>query len=221
MGKRTKRGEPKAPEYDASSIKVLAYGEAVRRRPWMYLGPERRQAVLVAPAALEPFFAKGARCTRMEVTWTSEGVVQFLDDDWSVDTEPDARGKPSIESVLTSLFGPGSGRRGDDLRLVTLMSEWLILEVHQPARLYRQRFEVGEARPPETGVATPPWRTLITFKPDARCVDASTPLTADALIQECHRRLDLWRTHSRDPEWPDLAFEPSDSKVVITRSSSR
>ncbi|MCP3143340.1 hypothetical protein LXT23_39090 [Pyxidicoccus sp. QH1ED-7-1] len=157
----------------------------------------------------------------MEVSWTSAGVVQLLDDDWSVGTEPDARGKTDIESILVSLHAPGTNRRGADLSLVNLMSEWLRLEAHQPARRYRQHFELGQPRPPETGVATPPWRTVITFKPDARCVDASTPLTAEALIQECLRRLDMWRPQLKGEEWPDLSFESAGSKVVIKRASSR
>ncbi|MFP2904384.1 hypothetical protein ACLESD_04880 [Pyxidicoccus sp. 3LFB2] len=219
MGKRTKGGEPPSLGYDVSSITVLTAAEAVRRRPALYLGPERRCSFLVAQAALEPFFAEGARCTRLEVSWDSEGVVQVADDDWSVDTGQDSKGGVNLEQALTYI-APGSRRRGTGLSLVNLMSEWFIFEAHQPARLYRLRFDVAKPRPPETGVATPPWRTVVTFKPDALCVDARTPLTADALIRDIQHMLaapESWP--SWNGERPALSFESAPAKLVLTRGT--
>jgi DNA gyrase/topoisomerase IV subunit B len=220
MGKRTKPGEP-PPEYTAESIQVLSPAEAVRRRPEMYLGPERRRTSLVAQAALASFSATEARCSRVEVSWTSDGVVQLVDDDWSLDTGEHPRGGTNIERLLSTLFAGGSSARGVGLPLANLMSEWFLIEVHQPERLYRQRFDVAEPRPPETGVATPPWRTLVTFKPDERCVDPRTPLTVEALIEDIQFFLEKqWQWHSRSKERLAVSFEPSPGKLVLRREPS-
>jgi DNA gyrase/topoisomerase IV subunit B len=213
VGKRTKHGGP--PSAPRSIVPVSA-AVAVRRRPEMYLGPERRCSFLVAQAALEPFFADGTRCSRVEVSWTADGVVHMVDDDWSADTEPRPPGKTDLEQVLT-YFAPGRLRRGAGLCLTNLMSEWFLIEVHQPARLYRQRFEVGAPQPAETGAATQPWRTLVTFKPDAQCVDARTPLTADSLIADLRHLLaapESW--HLPVAERPALSLEPGPDSVVLT-----
>jgi DNA gyrase/topoisomerase IV subunit B len=219
MGKRTKRDEP-LPLYTAEHIQKLTPAEAVRRRPEMYLGQGRRRTSLVGQAALASFSATEARCSRMEVSWTSDGVVQLVDDDWRLDTGENPRGGTNIELLLSTLFGGGSNARGIGLPLANLMSEWFVIEIHQPQRLYRQRFDAAEPRPPETGVATPPWRTLVTFKPDERCVDPRTPLTADALIENIQFILEQWQSYSRHEESLALSFEASPTKLVLRREPS-
>ncbi|WP_163999347.1 hypothetical protein [Pyxidicoccus caerfyrddinensis] len=221
MGKRTKRDKP-LPEYTAEHIEKLTPAEAVRRRPEMYLGPERRCSLLVAHAVLDPFFATGAQCSRVEVSWTSDGVIQVVDDDGSMDTGARPHGGPHIEHLLSYLMaGVGLSQRGSGLCLVNLMSEWFAIEVHQPTRLYRQRFDAGEPRSPETGAATPPWHTLVTFKPDGRCIDARVPLTANAIIHDLQPVLanpQSW--FLRTTEHPALSFESSPTKLVLRRVPS-
>ncbi|NMO22303.1 hypothetical protein HPC49_47630 [Pyxidicoccus fallax] len=218
MAKRTKRDEPPL-EYSAEHIQKLTPAQAVRRRPAMYIGEERRRTMLIARPALEPFFGKEARCSRMEVSWTSDGVVQMRDDDWSVETGHTSRGGSNVELLLTELSHGYSISRGIGLPVANLLSEWLTFEVNQPKGVYRQRFEAGEPRPAETGPSTPPWHTLVRFKPDARCVDPDSPLTPEALIQDLQWLLSEWGFDERTQVRPSLSFEAVRDGVVILRTT--
>jgi DNA gyrase/topoisomerase IV subunit B len=162
--------------------------EAVRRRPELYLGPDRKLETLVAWALLDPVLSQGTHWTHIDAHWSEDGTVVITDDDLSLPSGFAESGRTIVEERLTNLY-VGAVPRGAALLPVVALCDWFVIELHRPEGLYRQRFERGVPMQVEMGTSNPPWRTRLALRPDLRIVQAHAPLTAASLILEAQLQL--------------------------------
>ncbi|MBU2597116.1 MAG: DNA gyrase subunit B, partial [Planctomycetes bacterium] len=167
--------------YDASSIKILAGLEAVRKRPEMYIG-NRQQGGLhhlvyeVVDNSIDE--AMAGRCDSIIVHVHVDGSCSVEDngDGIPVDMHKDA-GKSALEVVLTTLHAGGKfdheaykvsgGLHGVGVSVVNALSEWLEADVYRDGKHYHFECERGNAKGAVKEVGpTAKQGTLIRFLPD-------------------------------------------------------
>lgn len=166
--------------YGAQNIQVLEGLEAVRLRPWMYIGSTSIRGLHhlvyeVVDNSVDEALAGYA--THIEVTINEDNSVTVVDDGRGIPCGMHETGVPAVELVLTKLhaggkFGGGGykvsgGLHGVGISVVNALSEWTVVQVRQDGKLHEIKFErglmtsplqvIGQAK--DTG-------TTVTFKPD-------------------------------------------------------
>ena len=167
--------------YDASSIKILAGLEAVRKRPEMYIG-NRQQGGLhhlvyeVLDNSIDEALA--GRCDTITVRVHVDGSCSVEDNGSGipVDIHKEA-GKSALEVVLTTLHSGGKfdheaykvagGLHGVGVSVVNALSEWLEAEVFRGGKHYHFKCERGNTKTAVKEIGpTTKQGTLIRFMPD-------------------------------------------------------
>jgi DNA gyrase subunit B len=167
--------------YDASSIKILAGLEAVRKRPEMYIG-NRQQGGLhhlvyeVLDNSIDE--AMAGRCDTIIVRIHVDGSCSVEDNGGGipVDMHKEA-GKSALEVVLTTLHAGGKfdheaykvsgGLHGVGVSVVNALSEWLETEVFRDGKHYHFECERGNAKGQVKEIGPINKRgTLVRFLPD-------------------------------------------------------
>ena len=178
--------------YGSDQIQVLEGLEAVRKRPGMYIGSTGPRGLHhlvyeIVDNAIDEALA--GYCDRIDVKILPGDVIYVRDNGRGVPVGVQQQtGLPAVTVVYTILhaggkFGGGSykvsgGLHGVGASVVNALSTWLEGEVRQDARLYRQRFERGDAvydlkdvgpleDPTETG-------TTVRFKADPEIFKETT-----------------------------------------------
>lgn len=167
--------------YDASSIKILAGLEAVRKRPEMYIG-NRQQGGLhhlvyeVLDNSIDE--AMAGRCDTIIVRVHVDGSCSVEDNGGGipVDIHKEA-GKSALEVVLTTLHSGGKfdheaykvsgGLHGVGVSVVNALSEWLEADVYRDGKHYHFECERGDTKTPVKEIGpTSKQGTQIKFMPD-------------------------------------------------------
>ena len=167
--------------YDASSIKILAGLEAVRKRPEMYIG-NRQQGGLhhlvyeVLDNSIDE--AMAGRCDTIIVRVHVDGSCSVEDNGSGipVDIHKEA-GKSALEVVLTTLHSGGKfdheaykvagGLHGVGVSVVNALSEWLEADVYRSGKHYHFECERGNTKAPVKEIGpTSKQGTLVRFMPD-------------------------------------------------------
>jgi DNA gyrase subunit B len=167
--------------YDASSIKILAGLEAVRKTPEMYIG-NRQQGGLhhlvyeVLDNSIDEALA--GRCDTITVRVHVDGSCSVEDNGSGipVDMHKEA-GKSALEVVLTTLHSGGKfdhkvykvagGLHGVGVSVVNALSEWLEADVYRNSRHHHFECERGNAKAPVKEIGpTSKQGTLVRFLPD-------------------------------------------------------
>ena len=184
-GQKFRREEAEAAqeeEYTADAIQVLKGLEGVRKRPAMYIGDTSENGLheLVKEIVNNSIDeAMAGRCSRIDVTITTQGTARVQDDGRGIPTDFHvAENKSGVEVVMTMLHAGGKfdkkayqvsgGLHGVGASVVNALSEWCTVEVWQKGKVHLQRYARGVA---ETGLEvigdTDQTGTVIEFKPDA------------------------------------------------------
>ncbi|MBN1788533.1 MAG: DNA topoisomerase (ATP-hydrolyzing) subunit B [Sedimentisphaerales bacterium] len=167
--------------YDASSIKILAGLEAVRKRPEMYIGSRQLSGLHhlvyeVLDNSIDEALA--GRCDTIIVCVHVDGSCSVEDNGSGipVDIHKEA-GKSALEVVLTTLHAGGKfdhkayrvagGLHGVGVSVVNALSEWLEADVYRDNKHYHFECRRGEAKGKveEVGPSSKQG-TVIKFLPD-------------------------------------------------------
>ena len=187
-------------EYGADNIQVLEGLQAVRKRPGMYIGTTSSRGLhhlvyeIVDNSVDE---ALAGFCTHIEVSINPNNSVTVADNGRGIPVGINHKtGKTAVEVVFTILhaggkFGGGGykvsgGLHGVGASVVNALSQWLEVEVRQGGKIYKQRYERGNAcyelkeigicQETETG-------TTVTFLPDPEIFQETTVYEYDILKQ--------------------------------------
>ena len=178
--------------YTASDIKVLEGLDAVRMRPGMYIGSTGSRGLHhmlweVVDNAIDE--AANGFADRIEIVIHKDRSVSVYDNGRGIPVGiHDTLGVSGVEVVFTQLhaggkfsdanYGYSGGLHGVGASVVNALSRWLVCEVYQNGKSYRQEFESveeggkivsGKPKAPlaETG-RTRKKGSLVTFLPDDR-----------------------------------------------------
>ncbi len=170
-------------EYGADQIQILEGLEAVRKRPGMYIGSTSSRGLhhlvyeIVDNSVDE---ALAGFCDEINVIINEDNSVTIKDNGRGIPVGINHKaGIPAVEVVFTILhaggkFGGGGykvsgGLHGVGASVVNALSEWLEVSIYHEGKIYRQRYErgnavyklkvVGECDPDRTG-------TTVSFLPD-------------------------------------------------------
>ena len=170
-------------EYGADQIQILEGLEAVRKRPGMYIGSTSSRGLhhlvyeIVDNAVDE---ALAGHCDTICVSINPGNSITVVDNGRGIPVGINHKaGLPAVEVVFTILhaggkFGGGGykvsgGLHGVGASVVNALSVWLEVEIYKDGKIYKQRYEkgnavyslkiVGECELEKTG-------TKVTFLPD-------------------------------------------------------
>lgn len=181
--------------YDANNIKVLRGLDPVRKRPGMYIGSIGKSGLHhlvneIVDNSIDEALA--GVCENIEVTIYEDNSIQVDDDGRGIPTDlhPEEK-KSALEVVLTTLHAGGKfnkdtykvsgGLHGVGLSVVNALSEWLVIEVKQRGKIFRQRYERGKpVSELEIVGESDSMGTSVRFKPDTQ-IFTSTVYDFDVL----------------------------------------
>ncbi len=168
--------------YGADSITVLEGLEAVRVRPAMYIGDTDVRGLHhliweVVDNSVDEALAGFA--TWCKVTIQADGSLRVDDDGRGIPVGIHPKeGVPAVEVVLAKIHAGGKfdgkaykvsgGLHGVGVSCVNALSEWLVCQVHQQAKIHEIAFGRGKrTRALEVVGTTDRTGTTVIFKPDA------------------------------------------------------
>ncbi len=176
-------------QYGASEIQVLEGLEAVRKRPGMYIGstgPKGLHHLVyeIVDNAIDEALA--GYCDEIVVEILEGDIIRVSDNGRGIPVGIHPKmGIPAITVVFTILHAGGKfggsgykvsgGLHGVGASVVNALSEWLEVEVYSGGKIYKQRFERGDAvKALEVMGDTEKKGTVITFKADPEIFKETT-----------------------------------------------
>ncbi len=187
-------------EYGADQIQILEGLEAVRKRPGMYIGSTSSRGLhhlvyeIVDNSVDE---ALAGFCDEIRVTINKDNSVMVEDNGRGIPVGINHKaGIPAVEVVFTILhaggkFGGGGykvsgGLHGVGASVVNALSDWLEVTIYQEGKVYRQRYEKGNACYSLKEIGTceqDKTGTTVVFKPDETIFQETTVYEFDVLKQ--------------------------------------
>jgi DNA gyrase subunit B len=183
--------------YEADSIKVLEGMEAVRKRPGMYIGDPMTGGLYqliweTVDNSIDEALA--GECDKIDVRIRADNSVTISDNGRGIPVAMHpTENRPTVEVVLTMLHAGGKfdnnnykvsgGLHGVGVSCVNACSAWLVVEVFRDGRLWRMRFERGEAVGGLEDLGPSDKRgTVIHFKPDHQVFGDNTIFDAKTVL---------------------------------------
>ncbi len=187
-------------DYTPDAIQVLEGLEAVRKRPGMYIGTTSSRGLhhlvyeIVDNAVDE---ALAGFCTDISVSIHPDNSITVSDNGRGIPVGINHKtGRNAVDLVFTELhaggkFGGGGykvsgGLHGVGASVVNALSEWLVVEIRQGGKIYRERFTRGKVFAPLEAIgdcADDDTGTTVSFLPDHLMFTETTVFDYDILRQ--------------------------------------